>query len=161
MKKSQKAVKSNRGRKPFPRHDLSGFSPVEVAEIYGLELATICAWGCPKDEKTGLMHLKDVIQWRDEKLQAKPVERVELENQKLTLQCEKMTIEIEKMKAEYIPLSTHQQIMASRARSLTNYWNDAWKLNLHLFCHKSIDQLRPLADRFVMEACNHYANNHK
>jgi hypothetical protein len=149
-----------RGTVAEPNHDLSGFTLREVGELYCITEQAISVWDCPRQED-GRLNLRDVIPWRDKKQQEKPSDKADLEKDKLRLQCEKMSIEIEALKAENIPLETHKQIFASRAMSLKNFIQEFFSKNIHLYAHKSVDQLRPMVQEHIAAMLNHFSSNHK
>jgi hypothetical protein len=140
-----------------------------ILGVMDITKPTISAWcdmGCPRNTD-GTYNLKMVIEWRVkyEKDKNKPSdtadEKFDLEKEKLKLQIEKMTIEIQEMQSKNISLETHEQILCSRAEGNKAYWVESGVRNLHLFAHKSIEQLRPLWDQFIREAFNQYSRNHK
>jgi hypothetical protein len=149
-----------RGVVAEPDHDLRGFTIREVADIYGLSEPAVSVWDCPRQED-GRLNLRDVVPWRDKRQSEKPTDKADLEKDKLRLQCQKMEIEIEALKAENIPLETHKQILAGRAMSLKNYILEFFAKNIHLYAHKSIDQLRPMSQEHVAAMLNHFSSNHK
>lgn len=155
-----KPKNKKRGAKVKLRHDLSGFSAIEVAEVFGMTLSSISQFGCPK-HTNGTMDLGEVLRWYLAKQKEKPKAKIDLESEKLRLQCEKMEIDLEKMKAENISVETHKQILASRAMSLKNFIQEFYDKNVHLYAHKSIDQLRPMVKDHVSAMLNHYSSNHK
>ena len=142
------------------RHDLKGYSQAEVAEIFGMGRSWVGEWDCPKDPD-GTWDLGVVVRWYIAGQKKKPRAKIDLENQKLGLQCEKMQIEIDSLKAESIPLETHKSIFASRALSLKNYFTEFFTKNIHLYAHKSIEQLRPMVQEHIAAMMNHYSSNHR
>jgi hypothetical protein len=143
-----------------PRHDLSGFSVVEASEVFGMTPQTVGRFDCPKDPD-GTWNIGALLRWYIGKQKEKPRAKLDLESEKLRLQCEKLQIDIEKMKAESIPLETHKQIFASRALSLKNYFMEFFTKNIHLYAHKSIEQLRPMVQEHVAAMMNNYSSNHR
>ena len=85
----------------------------------------------------------------------------DLEKEKLRLQCEKLTLDQDRMKSEMIPVEDHQQIFAARATSLKNYIVEFFDKNVHLFAHKSVEQLRPFLRDAAAAMLNNYVSNHK
>ena len=142
------------------RHNLKGFRLVELAEVFGMAQQPVGQWDCPKDPD-GTWDLGVVIRWYIAKQKEKPRAKLDLECDKLKLQNEKMQIEIDSLKAESIPLETHKQIFASRALSLKNYFTEFFTKNIHLYAHKSIEQLRPMVQEHIAAMMNHYSSNHK
>jgi hypothetical protein len=133
---------------------------VDIARLFNVTAQAVAAWPCPRLEN-GNYSIDAVIEWRISSLKPESTQRVELENQRLTLICEKMTIDIERMKAETISLETHKQIFSSRAMSLKNFFFQVFDKNAHLLCHKSIDQIRPQVTELLTVALNHYSSQHK
>ena len=152
--------KQRRGPKAKERHDLSGFLAVEIAELFGFALTTVVQWDCPK-ESENTFNAGDVVRWYIAKQKEKPSDKIDLEKEKLSLQCEKMTIDIDRMKSEMVSVETHKQILVSRATSLKNYITEFFAKNIHLYSHKSVDQLRPMSKEHVDAMLNHYSSNHK
>jgi hypothetical protein len=151
--------KSGRFKK-IPMPDFSRVRQGEMSAIAGISPQTLNAWDCPRNDD-GTYNTAEVWKWRENKLSGKSSGRDDLEKQKLELQIEKMGIEINEMKEKNIPLETHEQILCNRAEGLRLYWVETFAKNLHLFCHKSIEQLRPLSERFIRESLNQYSKNHK
>jgi hypothetical protein len=142
----------------FP--DVTCLPQTVMAAILGIGGQTLNAWDCPRNSN-GTYSSAEVISWRIEKMNKKPNEKGDLEKDKLRLQCEKMEIEISDLKLKNISIEDHQQILLGRAESLKRYWTETFKRNLHHFCHKSIEQIRPLAERFIREAMNTYSRTHR
>ena len=153
-----KKQKSGGSRKIiFP--DVTCLPQTVIAAIFGIGPQSVNAWDCPRNGD-GTYSSPEVIKWRIEKLTAKPEDKTELENQKLKLQCEKLQLDLDDSRSKNIAIEDHEQILLGRAESLKRYWTETFTRNLHHFCHKSIEQIRPLAERFIREAMNTYARTH-
>ena len=131
-----------------------------MALILGMTSQAFGMWDCPRNTDRSYS-ISDVFKWRIEKLSERSTDKTELEKQKLELQNEKLTIEIEEMKSKNIPLETHRQILCSRASGLKSFWTETFMRNIHLFSHKSVEQLRPMVENFIRQALNTYAREHK
>jgi hypothetical protein len=154
-----KKQKSGGGRKiKFP--DVTCLSQTVMAAILGITPQSLNAWDCPRNTD-GSYSSKVVIDWIKGKVSSKPTEKIDLEKEKLKLQCEKLQLDLDDSRSKNIAIADMEQIFCGRAESLKRYWTEVGNRNLHHFCHKSIEQLRPLWDRFIREAMNTYARNHQ
>jgi hypothetical protein len=134
-----------------------------LAELFGQSAKLPKRWeqqGCPRNSD-GSFNLREVLKWRDAKQASDTPEKSDLERKKISLQCEKLQAELDDLRAQNIPLSTHQAVLASRANSFKKFWVDVFRQNLHTLAHKSIDQLRPISERLVKESLNYYSREHK
>jgi transposase len=147
-------------KKELIRHELSGFLIQEIAAIYGITQQAVGQWGCPR-EKGGTLNLGEVIKWREAQLKQKPAGKEDLEKDKLRLQCEKMQIDIDRLKAETMPVEMHEQIMTSRAASLTHYMKEFFSRNIHQLVGKSLEDLRGTMTEWIAVMMNSYSSNHK
>lgn len=155
-KKSKGKPEPHRKYREIKLENLMHLSQTLVRDLYGYSYQTMAAW---KKEKPEIVNsddtwdLQQIVQWRENKAKQKAGdERQDLELEKLRKEVEFKDSQIQKNLRNMMDRTTHEQILASRAATLRQFLETAFRQNAHHFVGKSLDATRTTCDAFARAA---------